>query len=80
MLSRGGPFPAGPDLLSLAGCENGEMKGVLAALGYHGTGAENALTYVRAPKGKARATPRSAVTRHEADSPFAKLRDLAISR
>ena len=80
-LSRGGPFTAGPELLSLAGCGNGEMTEVLAALGYCGTGPGNAITYVRASRHKARAAPRPAAgIRHEADSPFAKLRGLAVSR
>ncbi len=80
-LSRGGPFAAGPELLSLAGCGSGEMVEVLAALGYRGTATGNAITYVRAPRRKARATPRrAAVSRHEANSPFAKLRGLAVSR
>ena len=75
-LSRTGPFAVGPELLSLAGCGSGEMAEILAALGYRGTGSGNAITYVRAPRRKARAAP----ARHEADSPFAKLRDLAVSR
>ena len=59
----------------------GEMVEVLAALGYRGTGTGNAITYVRAPRRRARATPRhAAVSRHEANSPFAKLRGLAVSR
>ena len=80
-LSRGGPFAAGPELLSLAGCGNGEMTEVLGALGYRGTGPGNALTYVRAPRRKTRAAPRpDAASRHQLDTPFAKLRDLAIPR
>ncbi|MDP6773993.1 MAG: helicase-related protein [Rhodospirillales bacterium] len=86
-LSRGGPFAAGPELLSLAGCGSGEMAEVLAALGYRGTGPDdamtpgNAVTYVRAPRRKARAERSgAAAARHKADSPFAKLRDLAVPR
>ena len=80
-LSRTGPFAAGPELLSLAGCGSGEMVDILAALGYRGIGPDDAMTYVRAPRRKARAAPSgAAAARHKADSPFAKLRDLAVSR
>ena len=61
-LSRGGPFRAGPELKTLAGCGPRGIKGVLSALGYRAHGGSGEATFVRKRKFRKKARPKS---RHE---------------
>jgi ATP-dependent RNA helicase SUPV3L1/SUV3 len=77
-LARQGPFAAGPDMLSLAGCGADEMNAVLAGLGYAVDGGGDdagAVTFRRASRRGRRRPARS-----NGDSPFAGLGDLALRR
>ncbi len=78
-LSRGGPFAAGPALLSLAGCGAEDMTGVLAALGYRANGADGAVRYSPAPRRRRKGSQRRGgkAAGGTADSPFSRLRDPA---
>ncbi len=77
-LSRSGPFTAGPELLSLAACDMGELADILGALGYRPAGDGNADVFARAPRRK---RPRRRKSKGATgDSPFAKLGDLAPPR
>ena len=72
-LSRAGPFAAGPELLSLAGCGGEDMAAVLAGLGYRARRRGGAVSFDRAPRRRRKA-------RAATDSPFAKLGDMAAAR
>ncbi len=78
-LSRTGPFSAGPELMTLAGCGPQDLPHILAVLGYRGVELEGETRYVRhrrprrpPPAGRRRRPP-------DHDSPFAKLREYAGS-
>ena len=58
-LSRAGPFRAGPELKTLAGCGPGGIKGVLFALGYRANGGDGATTFQRKRKFRKKARPKS---------------------
>ena len=62
-LSRSGPFRAGPELKTLAGCGPRGIKGVLSALGYRANGGNGATTFVRKRKSRRKARPKA---RHKA--------------
>ncbi len=78
-LSRAGPFAAGPELLSLAGCGPEEISGVLAALGYRAKSADGEVRYAPAPLRRRKGNQRRAreAAGREAESPFSRLRNLA---
>ncbi len=57
-LSRAGPFRAGPELKSLAGCGPSGIKGVLSALGYRALGGGDATTFVRKRKSRRKSRPK----------------------
>ncbi|MFQ5619358.1 MAG: helicase-related protein [Rhodospirillales bacterium] len=78
-LSRAGPFAAGPELLSMAGCGPEEMPGVLAALGYRAKGADGEVRYRPAPMRRRKGDQRRAreAAGRMAESPFSRLRDPA---
>lgn len=78
-LVRDGPFPAGPDLMTLAGCSSDDMAVILTALGFRKQPTDGEVRFAtprreqRPPHpGKTRRKPRP---RHP-ESPFAQLRDL----
>ena len=58
-LSRAGPFRAGPELKSLAGCGPRGIRGVLSALGYRATGESGATTFVRKRKSRRKTRPKA---------------------
>ncbi|MCZ6607437.1 MAG: helicase-related protein [Alphaproteobacteria bacterium] len=78
-LSRAGPFAAGPELLSLAGCASEEMSGVLAALGYRAKDTDGGVRYAPAPVRRRKGDQRRAreAAGRAAESPFSRLRDPA---
>ena len=80
-LSGKGPFTAGPELLSLAACGAAEMTAILGALGYDATTDGEAVSFTRRRRQRSKPPPgRQRRNRIAADSPFAKLRDLAPGR
>ncbi len=78
-LSRAGPFAAGPELLSMAGCGPEEISGVLAALGYRAKSADGEVRYAPAPMRRRKGIQRRAGedAAGTAASPFSRLRDPA---
>ena len=58
-MSRAGPFRAGPELKSLAGCGPRGIRGVLSALGYRATGESGATTFVRKRKSRRKTRPKA---------------------
>ena len=78
-LSRAGPFAAGPEVLSLAGCGPEEISVVLAALGYRAKNADGEVRYTPAPLRRRKGNQRRAreAAGRAAESPFARLRDPA---
>ncbi|HYM03128.1 MAG TPA: helicase-related protein [Stellaceae bacterium] len=88
-LARQGPFAATPSLAALAGCAVEDLARVVPALGYRAVLGETGVTFharsrrgdntrSRPPK-RGRANKRAAPP-NDADSPFAKLRELRIAR
>ena len=81
-LSRQGPFSAVPALCALAGCGPDDLIPVLTALGFVAVADPSGVTFhvrphrAKAKKGKPRG--RDAKNHGNADSPFAKLRDLDL--
>ena len=80
-LARKGPFEAGPEMLSLAGCGADEMTPVLTALGYaaQGNGRDDRTVTFSRPRRRPRGGRRRKV-HGNGDSPFAKLGDLSLPR
>ena len=81
-LSRQGPFLATPALAQLIDCTPGEIGMVLSSLGYRMRDKGALATFERAPRGRRRqvSARRRKTLRYDADSPFAKLRELDIAR
>ena len=84
-LSEDGPFAAGPEFLTLAGCGAAEMDAILRELGYRatdGNGGDGQPLYGRTPRRSRRPPPRPSrrTSRRTSDGPFAKLRDLPVGR
>ena len=84
-LSEDGPFAAGPEFLTLAGCGAAEMVAILEGLGYratNGNGGDGQPLYGRQPRrSKRRPTrPSPRPSRRAPDGPFAKLRDLPVGK
>ena len=77
-LSEDGPFAAGPEFLTLAGCGAAEMVAILEGLGYQAAGGDGQPLYGRQPRRSKRLPPRP--SRRAPDGPFAKLRDLSVGR
>ncbi|MFQ5764193.1 MAG: helicase-related protein, partial [Rhodospirillales bacterium] len=84
-LARNGPFAAGPELLSLAGCGSQEMAAILEGLGYRVRAGDGGTVLYR-PAPARRAKPKRTgpgkgkQAKPKADSPFAKLRELGAAR
>jgi ATP-dependent RNA helicase SUPV3L1/SUV3 len=78
-LSGDGPFAAGPEFLTLAGCGATEMDAILRGLGYRPVGGDGQSLYGRQPSRSRRPRPGPS-RRPPPDGPFAKLRDLSVSR
>ena len=80
-LASKGPFEAGPELLSLAGCGPEEMTPILTGLGYEARDGDGngALTFSRTRRLQPPKPPRRKPRPRE-DSPFAKLGDLSLPR
>ena len=89
-LARKGPFPATPELLSLAGCGVDEMTAILAGLGYRGTkdkaDKDGVLLFRHAKRPRAKAKKPAGKkagkkpVKVDMDSPFAKLQNLTAGR
>ncbi len=79
-LSRAGAFMPDGEMLSLAGCPASDLGGILDGLGYRPIQGEDGTRY--GPKSRRRngsgSKPEQELNRY-ADSPFAKLRELARS-
>ncbi|MDA0238779.1 MAG: helicase-related protein [Proteobacteria bacterium] len=75
-----GKAEIGADVLNLVGCTTADMAGVLEALGYSATQNETGLAFAL-PVRKKRSGPRKAKRKKplNQDSPFAILKDLAVS-
>ena len=83
LAARKGPFPATPELLSLAGCGTEEMTAILAGLGYRGQknkAGELRFRHALKPRAKVKKEARKKPVKVDRDSPFAKLQDLAVGR
>ncbi len=84
-LARKGPFVIDADMVSLAGCGIEEMALILKHLGFAPAPAKDGaeLLFVAARKGKKKKTKlarrrKAREPRYDPDSPFAKLRELAL--
>ncbi len=80
--ARQGPFRATARLTALAGCQGDAFESLVAALGYRARREQAGTTFrapgrakTRRPAGAGRKTRKAA-----ADSPFARLRDLALGK
>jgi len=76
--ARGGAFTADAGLIALAGCEGAALAGVLADLGYRNAEAGGETVFTAMQPGRRPKRGRRRNRAMEADSPFAKLRDVAI--
>ena len=86
---RKGPFPAGPELLNLAGCGAEDIGAILKSLGFQQQTVDGEIRFAPArrrkrpgPKGKdtRKAKPPRPLRPREADSPFAALRELVTPK
>jgi len=81
-LNRSGPFSIGPDLLSLAGCNEDDMAVILGRLGYQGKSSKDKTLYRyrSGPPSKGAGEKQRKQTAAQSSSPFAKLKELAVRR
>ncbi len=88
--ARTGPFAIDPELLSLAGCGTEDMVGILKDLGFRPAPAAAGAGQVFVASGRGRKRPSGTAARkkpgrrravvYDPDSPFAKLKELALSK
>jgi ATP-dependent RNA helicase SUPV3L1/SUV3 len=79
-LAHNGRFTVPAELLNLAGCGPDDMAGVLAALGYRREETPDGPRFAPPDKrGKRPRKTRRDGQRRDADSPFAKLKDAAVT-
>ncbi len=81
LLAEQGEFEACTELCSLIGCPAGALPSVLADLGYTARSDPSGVRFRRRPQAERLArSDRRDRRRAQSESPFAKLRDLAVSR
>ncbi len=82
-LARSGPFALGPELLTMAGVGADDMSAILKRLGYRATLKGGVELYRPGPRNRTRRrlkTGADTAPGPAADSPFARLKDLAVGR
>ena len=76
--AKGGAFTADAGLIALAGCDEAALPGVLADLGYRKTEAEGKTVFIAKRPSRRPKHRRGRNGARVSESPFAKLRDVAI--
>jgi ATP-dependent RNA helicase SUPV3L1/SUV3 len=81
-LNRSGAFSIGPELLTLAGCDEGDMAIILGRLGYQvkTVNGETRYRYRPASSSKGADVKRQKQAAAQSNSPFAKLKGMAARR